>query len=292
MENKGKKARLLSWVGTMAGALLYVLSYKLFIIPLQLYIGGFSGISQILNELLVKVFHGKIAYDFTGIFLWILNIPMFLLVLKMINRRFLIKSIINVLLISVLFSVLPSSDRLLVNDLLTSCIIGGALSGAGIGIMLQNGGCGGGLDILGLYAAKKNPAFSVGKMTIILNMTIYIYSALVKSYQAAVYSMIFAIVASLVTDRLHYQNINTCVIIISKVPGIEHVIIEKMKRGVTLWNGYGGYHMENSYIYLTMISKHEIHLLEHTVKALDPQAFIISDDNHRTIGNFEKRFDI
>jgi uncharacterized membrane-anchored protein YitT (DUF2179 family) len=276
----------------MTGALLYVLSYKLFIIPLQLYIGGFPGISQIVNELTAKLFHDRLNFDFTGIFLWIMNIPMFLLGVKIINRRFFAKSIINVLFLSVLLSALPAADRPMINDTLTSCIIGGALSGAGIGIMLQNGGCGGGLDILGLYASKKYPALSVGKIAIILNVVIYTYSAIMKDFQTAVYSMIFAILASLVTDRLHYQNIKTCVVIISKIPGIERPIIEKMKRGVTIWMGFGGYHMENTYIYLTMISKYEIHYLEHTVKALDPHAFIILDENHRTIGNFEKRFDI
>jgi uncharacterized membrane-anchored protein YitT (DUF2179 family) len=282
----------MSWIGALGGALLYVLSYKLFIVPLYLYIGGYPGIAQIISNLITESLHINVDFDLTGVILWIANIPMFVLASKIVNRQFFIKSIVTVLFMSVTISSIPVPSIPIINDTLTSCIVGGALSGTGVGIMLRNGSCGGGLDILGLYFAKKYPTFSVGQIAIIINFFVYTYSAFRENLQIAVYSLIFALVAAMVTDKLHYQNIETCAIIISKVAGIERPIIDKMKRGVTLWKGFGGYHMENSYIYMTMISKYEINYLEQQVKALDPQAFIVLDENRRTIGNFEKRFDI
>ncbi len=292
MGRLGNKGIILSWIGAFAGALLYVLSYKLFIIPLGLYIGGYPGIAQIISDLITDALHIELSFDLTGIILWIANIPMFLLARKIVNRQFLIKIIATVLVMSTAVSLLPASASLFIQDTLTASVVGGALSGLGVGIMLRNGSCGGGIDILGLYYAKKYPAFSVGKIAILINIVVYSYSAWRENLTVAVYSMIFAIVAALVTDKLHYQNIETCAVIISKVAGIERPIIEKMGRGVTLWKGYGGFHMEDSFIYLTMISKYEIHYLEYLVKTLDPVAFIILDENHHTIGNFEKRFDI
>lgn len=292
MRKLSKTAIIMSWLGALGGALLYVLSYKLFIVPLSLYIGGFSGIAQIANNLIAEILRIKINFDLTGIIFWLMNIPMFFMASKIVNKQFFIKSIFTVLFISVAMSVIPAPSVPYITDVLTSSIIGGALSGAGIGLMLRYGSCGGGTDILGLYFAKKYPGFSVGKIAIFINIFIYSYGAIRNNPQTAVYSMIFAFVAALITDKLHYQNIETCAVIISKVAGIELPIIEKMKRGVTLWKGYGGYRMEDSYIYLTMISKYEIHFLEQQVKALDPQAFIVLDENRRTIGNFEKRFDI
>lgn len=292
MKNLSSKAIVFSWIGALTGALLYVLSYKLFIIPLHLYIGGYPGIAQIISDLITSILHVEMKFDLTGIILWIANIPMFILASKIVNRQFLIKIIATVLFMSVALAALPVPSALFIKDTLTACIVGGALSGVGVGIMLHNGSCGGGLDILGLYYAKKYPTFSVGKIAILINIFVYTYGALSQDIQAGVYSMIFAMVAALVTDRLHYQNIETCAIIISKVAGIERPIIENMKRGVTLWKGYGGYEMEDSFIYLTMISKYEINYLERLVKTMDPQAFIVLDENHHTIGNFEKRFDI
>lgn len=292
MNKISNKAIITSWVGALSGALLYVLSYKLFIVPLYLYIGGYPGIAQIISNLVIENLHIHMDFDLTGVILWVANIPMFLLASKIVNRQFFIKIIVTVLFMSVTLAAIPVPEAPYINDILTSCILGGALSGAGVGIMLRNGSCGGGLDILGLYFAKKYPTFSVGKIAILINILVYAYSAFRDNLETAVYSLIFALVAAIVTDKLHDQNIETCAIIISKVEGIERPIIEKMKRGVTLWKGYGGYRMENSYIYLTMISKYEISYLEQQVKALDPQAFIVLDENRHTIGNFEKRFDI
>lgn len=291
MGNISRKATLKSWTGALGGALLYVLSYKLFIVPLYLYIGGYPGIAQILSNLASELLHIRVNFDLAGIILWISNLPMFFLASKIVNRPFFVKSIFTVLFMSVTMALIPAPGAPLLTDTLASCIVGGVLSGVGVGIMLRSGSCGGGLDILGLYLSKKYPTYSVGKITIIVNIFVYSYSALRDNLQTAVYSLIFALVAAVITDKLHFQNIVTCAIIISKVTGIERPIIENMKRGVTLWRGYGGYHMQESYIYMTMISKHEINYLEQLVKAMDPTAFIVLDENRHTIGNFEKRFD-
>lgn len=291
MATNSYKTALKSWIGALGGPLLYVLSYKLFIVPLNLYFGGYPGIAQIISNLISELFHIQLHFDLAGIILWVANIPMFFLASKIVNRQFLIKSIVSVLFMSATMTLIPAPATPLLTDALASCIVGGVLSGIGVGILLRSRSSGGGLDILGLYMSKKYPSYSVGKLTIIVNSMIYFYSALRADLQTAVYSLIFALVAALITDKLHFQNIVTCALIISKVEGIERPIIDRMKRGVTLWKGYGGYHMEQSYIYMTMISKHEINYLEHLVKTMDPTAFIVLDENQHTIGNFEKRFD-
>lgn len=38
---------------------------------------------------------------------------------------------------------------------------------------LLSGGCGGGEEILGVYLVKKNPFFSVGKLSILINVFVY-----------------------------------------------------------------------------------------------------------------------
>ena len=53
---------------------------------------------------------------------------------------------------------------------LAACLIGGIITGAGIGITLKAGGSGGGIDILGVYFTKKYKNFSVGKLGIIINV--------------------------------------------------------------------------------------------------------------------------
>jgi len=63
-----------------------------------------------------------------------------------------------------------------------------------------------------------------------------------------------------------------------------------MHRGVTLWEGAGGYTKEDSHILVTVLSKYEEPILQSIIAELDPHAFVIIVENARVIGNFEKRF--
>ena len=59
------------------GGFLFALSYRVVIVPLHLFSGGFTGISQIILSILQKIFHFSLPeeIDITGILLWCLNIP-------------------------------------------------------------------------------------------------------------------------------------------------------------------------------------------------------------------------
>ena len=90
------------------------------------------------------------------------------------------------------------------------------MSGLGVGLTLKCGSSGGGLDIAGICLSKRFPGFSVGKVSILVNILIYTYSAVRYDAETAVYSIIFSAVAGYVTDRVHYQNIQTSTFIISR----------------------------------------------------------------------------
>ena len=68
---------ILKMAGAILGVFLYAAAFRIILVPLNLYSGGFTGISQVLMTLLEKIFHITFptGIDFTGIFLWILNIP-------------------------------------------------------------------------------------------------------------------------------------------------------------------------------------------------------------------------
>ena len=89
-EEAGKREFLrFTWV--LLGVTIYALGYRLFIAPAGLYSGGFVGISQIIRNLLHDAGFMK-DVDFTGIIYWILNIPIFLIALKAVGRRFVLRT--------------------------------------------------------------------------------------------------------------------------------------------------------------------------------------------------------
>ena len=276
----------------LLGVFFYAFAYRVFLLPFHLYNGGFTGIAQILQSLSRKFFFSELHTDISGIILWCLNLPLFFLVYKTISKNFLLKTIITVFFQSFFMILIPIPQSPLITDCLTSCLIGGAISGLAAGLALSSGSCGGGSDIIGLYCAMRYPRFSVGKLNLLLNFVIYLYSAMEYEFTTAIYSFIFSASASFFMDRIHHQNIKTNVMIISECPSLGTDILQVLHRGYTYWYGFGGYTKKQIYIYLTVISKSETGKLKRIISEKDPHAFVTFSEHLEVLGNFEKRFDI
>ena len=275
------------------GGFLFALGYRTVLVPLHLFSGGFTGISQLILDLLTRLFHFQLpaGIDVTGILLWFLNIPLFILAWKMVSRTFLIRTVATVLFQSLFMAVIPAPRQPLIDNVLTCAILGGVISGLGVGITLMHGGCGGGMDVLGIYCAKKFHGFSVGKLSLLINSAIYLYSAASGSPEIAVYSIIYSYTASIMMDRIHIQNIMSCAMIVTKKDAFQEQIIHNLNRGCTVWEGTGGYRKEQTHIIMTAVSKYETRILDHMIRTVDPDAFITYTNNVDISGNFEKRFD-
>ena len=74
---------------------------------------------------------------------------------------------------SLFLSLVPPPAAPLVEEMLTNCVLGGILVGFSLGIVLTCGCSTGGLDILGLWLAKKGKGFSVGRFSLSFNALLY-----------------------------------------------------------------------------------------------------------------------
>lgn len=274
------------------GALLFVFAINFIIAPLGLYNGGFVGIGQIARYSLENFLGFSIkAIDLAGVIYFLLNAPLVVLAYRAMSRLFLAKTVYTVILQTILLSITQIPTKTFTEDMLTACIIGGILAGAGVGIILRSGSSGGGQDILGIYFAKCCPGYSVGRITILINGFVYGCCAVLFDLEIVVYSLIYTIVMSVVIDRMHSQNINNVVIILTKKPHLEDFVIHKMHRGITVWEGIGGYTKQTINIGLVALSKYEFPALKHRLSEFDNDAFVIVAQGANILGNYEKRFD-
>ena len=140
-------------------------AYKFFLAPAGLYNGGFTGIAQIIRNLLQEVGGFTFRSDPTGILVWCLNIPLMIIGYKVLGRMFMLKTIAVISMQSMLMTVIKGPEAQLISDHALNCVCGGALSGFGIGMLLRSGASGGGTDIVGMVAAKKKPGVSVGSIS-------------------------------------------------------------------------------------------------------------------------------
>ena len=287
---EGTKVKKIKQYGIIIiGAFLFCLGVNLFISPLGLYNGGVVGISQIIRTIIVDYFPSVKNFEIAGIINFIINIPLLLIAYKSISKKFFIRTVVSVISQTIFFTVITIPSTAIIDDPLAACLIGGIITGAGIGITLKAGGSGGGIDILGVYFTKKYKNFSVGKLGIIINAIIYGICAILFELPTAIYSVIYTTFFSMIVDKIHYQNINTTAMIFTKKKCIDDRIMKEMHRGVTYWQGKGAYTNEDSLILVTVISKYEISQLKKIVKEIDPKAFIIFNDGMDVTGNFEKR---
>ena len=276
----------------IGGNVLFAIGVNRIISPMNLYSSGFTGISMLTRMLLLDILHFPQipGVDYLGIIYFIINIPLFILGYKVLGKEFCITSMMSIGIASLAMALVPVSPKPVFDDYLTACLVGGLVSGTGAGMVMKGGTSGGGQDIIGMALAKTHPNFSVGKISIAINAVIYGICFFLFDIRIVVYSMIYAVVNALALDYQHTQNQNVQVMIFTKREGITDKVIHEVRRGVTYWNGAGGYTDEDTYILTTIVTKYELpHLIE-IVKSVDPNAFVMVNERTKIYGNFEKRF--
>ena len=235
------------------GAFLYAAGTNLFVVPAGLYTGGLMGFCQVIRTLLARYFHMNFSnFDIAGIIYYLINIPIFVIAFRRMGRMFFVKTLLTVTVMTLFLSLIPT--RMIVKDSMAACMVGGIITGAGIGLTLRMASSGGGMDVVGVLLIRWKRDFSVGKANLFVNLALYAVCLFLFDVEIVVYSVIYAAVHSVAMDKVHTQNINVEAKIITKADtaALEKVIFEEIYRGITKWSTMGAYTHEDSHIlYIT-----------------------------------------
>ena len=277
-------------LGGVFGALLYAAGINLFVVPAELYTGGLMGICQVIRTVLADAFGLRFqSFDIAGVIYYIINVPIFLVAFSRIGRMFLVKTLASVTAITLFISLIPTV--VIVEDVMAACVVGGIISGAGVGIMLRMGSSGGGTDVVGVLLIKWKRDFSVGKVNLLVNLVLYGACIFLFDIGTVVYSVIYAAVYSVAMDKVHTQNINVEVYVITKADtsALEKKVFEELGRGITKWSALGAYTYERSHVLYIMLSKYEVNRLKTIIREYDPQSFIVVNEGVSVYWNYLKK---
>ena len=290
IDKKGNYDAVIDYIYIVMGSLIFAASVNFIIAPIGLYNGGFTGIAQLIRAFMIMELGVKMPawIDFTGIFNLLLNIPLLIYSNKIVGKKFTFNNIVSITLSSIFLAFIPVATNPKIDDFLTACIVGGVIGGIGTGMMLRGGGSSGGADIIAMCRIKTNTDASVGRLNTYINFIVYGICLFAFDVQVAVYSFIYAAIKAVFIDKMHTQNINVQVIIITKVDGVDKAINKVLGRGVTAWNGKGSYTDEDVHILISAISKYEITQLKNIVLKTDPSAFMIYTEGEGISGNFKR----
>lgn len=282
-------ARILAGV---VGALLMAVGLNLFVVPLGLYSGGVLGVCQLIRTLVVDYLHIDPGFDLSGLLYLLINLPLFWLAWRNLGHNFVIRTIITTAANSLFLTLIPIPATPIIEDILTSCLLGGIIVGFACGLILTCGCSTGGLDIVGLYLSKKGKGFTVGRFSMGFNVVLYLACLVLFNVSTAIYSAIYNVFAAMFLDRVHQQNIAVQMLIFTKEKQeeIDRYILQHLSRGVTSWTGQGGYTGEDVQVLCVCLSKYEVESLQRTVRQIDPGAFFIVQEGVRIGGNFARDF--
>jgi uncharacterized membrane-anchored protein YitT (DUF2179 family) len=263
------------------GSLIIAVAVNLFIIPNMLLSGGITGIGLMVQYIF------KIPL---GVTILILNIPLLILSIVKINKKFTVFTILGTIAVS-LFLILTAP----LNDVLAPveesyrllyCIYGGVLSGIGVGIVLSNEGSTGGLDIIAIYAKKKYD-IEIGIMSFTINFFIVAVGSLLFDFKVGLYTLIAMYITSAVMERvINGLNRRKMLLIVSeKEKEVSAAIMNNFYRGMTILYGEGAYTSHRKNVMYCVISLRQLPHIKRVIKIIDNEAFISIIDIAEVQGN-------
>lgn len=270
------------WVIMTFGLILNAFAWTAFLIPSKIIGGGLSGISTLIYYM-TDIPVGPIYLA--------LNILLVLIAIKILGASFGVKTIFSVLVIGGFLSLLQGLiTEPLVNDIFLSAVLGGALAGAGIGLVFSQGGSTGGTDI---FAMIINKYYNISPGRLILYFDIIIISSsyfVFDSVEKLVYGFVtMAIVAWSIDMVLAGNKQSTQIFIFTKYhEEISNELNEHLGRGMTLLNAEGWYSRKATKVLLVVTRKHEMPQVLRIVKSRDPEAFVSVAS---VMGTFGKGFE-
>lgn len=235
MKNKKLREQVKSYIIVTLACVLYALSFDWFYAPNGFTVGGFTGISQIIN------FFAPILP--VGTMVIVLNVPLFIVGLKKFGFAFLCKSIYTMTLSSILIDVVAAIHEFAPMDPLLACLYGGVTLGIASGLLFREETTTGGSELGAWIVRSHVERLSIGNICLGIDLTIIlIYAAVFHSLNNALYGALALYITTKVLDLVVYgQNTAKVAYIISDK--YEEIMQEMLRRdmGVTLLNGKGGY---------------------------------------------------
>lgn len=250
--------------------------------PISLVTGGFTGAAIIIKELTSKLISGGVPLWLTNI---VLNIPVFLLGMRIKGIRFLKRTLFATGALSFWLYVLPAF-RLGVDDLFLSAVFGGVISGVGIGMVLMARGTTGGTDLVAALIQHYLKHYSIVQVMQVIDGAIVLLGAYIFGMSRALYAIIAIFITSLVSDRLveGAKFAKMAFIITEKKEEVSQAVLHVLGRGLTCMDAQGMYSGNHKYMLFCVVSKKEIVDLKEVVYDVDQDAFIVVSDAREVLG--------
>lgn len=277
MQQGSQGVKLTNFLKLLIAGCINAFGVTIFLFPVKLYDSGVSGLSMLLDQITP-------SYLTLSVFLFVINVPIFLYGAKRMGKSFTIYSIFTIIVYALvsflIMEVLPIDvsfvSPLAGTDLLLCAIFGGVISGLGSGLTIRFGGAIDGIDVLSVLFAKR-VGLSLGSFVMIFNLILYtVCGIILRSWILPLYSIVTYYVGANTVDFVveGFDRAKCAMIVTNKADEISEAIKNNFRATGTIVNAKGGYSKEDKQIVYIIINHLEIYKLKRLVHDIDETAFI------------------
>ena len=276
--------------------------------PYNFVPGGVYGLGIVLHNIFPSIQVGTFGYMF--------DVPLMLVALLVFGGQFGTRTVLAALYTPGFMNILTrlvypdaaaveSLDPALLlggrldlsNDLLLTCIIGAVVVGVGQGLVVRQQATTGGTDIVGMLLQKfAGIKFSTGIFLadgavvasglVVIGFGLGTGDAEPAGWMLTLYSLITIYVSSRVVaymlDGASYDKL--LFIISDHHEQLKRFIIEDLDRSATYLKAKGMYTDAARDMIFLVVSRKEVHQVQHKIKEIDPRAFVVVTDAYDTFG--------
>lgn len=268
-------SQILTYFWMAIGAFLAAFALEIFFLPNNLIDGGIVGIAMIFGNVFGK--------EIIPYLLIIFNLPFLILAYRSIGKHFVIHMIVANLLFSASMVFISHALHFEFHgESLEVVVIGGALLGIGIGLIIREGGCLDGTEILGIIMNRR-AGFTVGQVVLACNIFVFGAAGFVfQDWHPPLMSLITYIVVIRIMDTVivGLDETKSVLIISSKSKAIADAIIYELGLGLTVMYGRGGFSGDEREILYVIAERLQLAELKELILREDSNAFIAIENLH------------
>lgn len=260
-----------SVVTIILGNLIFAASVNFFVLPYDILSGGVAGIALILNKLF--------SWN-TVIVIDILIVATFIMAWIFLGRDFTVKTVISSIVYPIFITLLAKVQYNLEADPLLVAIMGGAIGGIGLSIVLKQDASTGGMDVPSIIIAKYTH-IPLAHVMFALDSFVVLMGIISFSVEKVMLGILYIYVCNAVINKMIVPKTDSAVslfIISDHQKEICDYIHNILERGTTIINAKGGYTNEKKDVIMTVISKAQYNNLEKEIEKIDKYAFVIISD--------------
>ena len=284
-KKRSKKLKVASKVILIiTGALIAAYGLEAVLIPNNVSDGGVTGLSIVGSQLFGLPL---------GVLIGIINIPFVWLGYKQIGKSFAFYSVIGIASLAIGTVLMHHVPTIIEGDTLLVTVVGGIILGFGMGLALRNGGALDGIDMLAVLLSKKLP-FGTSDLILFLNTFVFIVVSTVFGLQGAILSAIAYFIASKVIHIVEegLSGSKTFKIITKQPELMVETIRDRLGRGATYNDAYGGYSNELFKEITCVINRLEESKMKEIIYEIDKNAFVTVYDVAEVKGGSFRKQDI